>query len=180
MRVSHPLHVLVVCTGNICRSPLAERLLRTRLGDLVSVRSAGTHGLDAWEMEPNAAAELERRGGDPAGHSSRRIGTDDVDEADLVLTMTTAQRTDVLADQPLAMSRTFTLLEFAALLDQHDGPFDRTATVRGLARRRGAATLEDYDVADPMGQSPEVHAAVAETIAEAVDRIARRLGAVTG
>ncbi|MDQ3422084.1 MAG: low molecular weight phosphatase family protein, partial [Actinomycetota bacterium] len=55
--------MLVVCTGNICRSPLAERLLQRRLGDRAVVRSAGVQGLEASAMDPYAAAQLERLGG---------------------------------------------------------------------------------------------------------------------
>lgn len=173
MPVTQPLRVLVVCTGNICRSPLAERLLRARLGDRVVVTSAGTHGLDAAPMEPNAADELTRWGGDPDGFASHRIVPADVEDADLVLTMTTGHRAAVLAEHPGAMARTFTLLEFAHLLDLQGGSFRGTDSVRDLARRRGVSTLEGYDVADPFGQSPAVHAQAAASIADAVERIAR-------
>jgi len=62
--VTTPLRILVVYTGNVCRTPLAERLLQARLGARAVVRSAGVRGLDAAAMDPNAAVELVRRGGD--------------------------------------------------------------------------------------------------------------------
>ncbi len=175
--VPRPLRILVVCTGNVCRSPLAERLLQAYLSDRASVRSAGVQGLDRAEMDPLAAAELARRGGDPAGFRSRRVTPAAVREADLVLTMTTAQRSAVLADEPTALTRTFTLRELAHLLaDAPAGQLD-AARIAELARRRSAATLERYDIADPIGQSAAVHAQVADDIEEAVAAIVARLGA---
>jgi protein-tyrosine phosphatase len=77
--VDRPFHVTVVCTGNICRSPMGEVILRdlfeeAGLGDAVTVDSAGT---TRWEVgspiDPRAAAELRRRGYDVPG-SQRSIG----------------------------------------------------------------------------------------------------------
>ena len=167
--------MLVVCTGNTCRSPLAEWLLQDRLGDLAVVRSAGVRGLDSAPMESAAAAELRRLGGDPTDFRSRRLSGSDVTGADLVLTMTAAHRSEVLAEAPTALSRTFTLREFAHLLDGLDAPFDPASSIAELARRRGSATLEDYDVEDPIGQPAVVHAHVADRIVQAVDTIAPHL-----
>ncbi len=177
--VATPLEVLVVCTGNLCRSPVAERLLADRLGGRHTVRSAGVHGLEGADMDPYAAAELARRGASPAGFRSRRLCRADVQRADLVLTMTTAHRSVVLAEEPAALSRTFTLKEFAHLLQAADagGGADATAASIGeLARRRSTATLDDYDVVDPIGEPAHVHAEVAAEIEAAVDVIAARLG----
>ena len=175
--VATPLRILVVCTGNICRSPLAQRLFEDRLGDRVMVRSAGVRGLDAAEMDPLAAVELARRGGDPAGFRSRRLQPADVREADLVLTMTAEQRSEVLAEEPAALSRTFTLRELVDLLDKSSvDPLD-TKGIAELASQRSTATLERYDIDDPIGESAAVHAAVADEIDAAVAVIAERLGA---
>src|SRR5215213_2499267 len=95
-----PFSVLHVCMGNICRSPMAERLLRQavweRVGDradeLLLSRSAGTGGWHAGEaMNPPAARELRRRGGDDAGFAARRLLGEHIDTADLVLTATAEQ-----------------------------------------------------------------------------------------
>lgn len=170
-RVTTPLHVLVVCTGNLCRSPLAERLLAARLAGRHSVRSAGVHGVEGSRMDPYAEAELRRRGGDATGFQARRLRRADVQGADLVLAMTIAHRAAVLAEEPSALARTFTLLEFAHLL-QVSAP---GASIGELARWRSNSTLDRYDVADPIGASAEVHAEVAAEIESAVDVIAARL-----
>lgn len=174
-----PLRILVVCTGNVCRSPLAEQLLQTRLGARALVRSAGVQGLDDAPMDPDAAAELVRRGGDPAGFRSRRLQPIDIRAADLVLTMTIAQRSQVLTEEPTALDRTFTLRELAHLLGSPDGPGavrgTDAAAIAELARRRSVATLDRYDIADPVGQPASVHTEVATEIDEAVAVVVERL-----
>lgn len=167
-----PLRILVVCTGNICRSPLAERLLQRLLGNHSVVRSAGVRGLDAAPMDPDAAAQLRRLGGEPDDFNSRRLTGAHVTAADLVITMTRAHRSEVLAVEPRGLRRTFTLLELAHLLQQEHAPFDPDSTIARLADRRSRATLDDYDIADPIGRPAEVHAEVADQIAAAADIIA--------
>jgi len=85
------MEVLMVCTGNICRSPMAEGLLRHMLpetwGRDIRVRSAGTHGLDsapASDFAIQAAAEL---GVDIGGHRARSLDPEMVSRADLILVM---------------------------------------------------------------------------------------------
>ncbi len=86
-----PFHITVVCTGNICRSPMGEVILRdlfrdAGLGDDVTVDSAGT---TRWEvgnpMDPRAVAELRRRGYEVRGHLARQFEPAWIPETDLVL-----------------------------------------------------------------------------------------------
>jgi protein-tyrosine phosphatase len=175
------MRLLFVCTGNICRSPLAERLASTwaeqSLGAgaaTVHIASAGTDALDGRSMDSRSAAALTKLGGDPIGFAARTIVPEMADGADLVLTMTRRQRRLVLAQAPRALRHTFTLPEAADLI--------RTADLRGLAdlplhRRAGALAdrlnagrarrrgLESDDVFDPIGQSGSVHSQVAARIA---------------
>ena len=94
MSTNRPYRVTVVCTGNICRSPMGEFVLRERfeqagLGDRVVVDSAGTH---SWEVgnpaDPRTLAVLARNGHDDFGgseHVARRFERAWFDEVDLVL-----------------------------------------------------------------------------------------------
>ena len=91
--MSEQFTILVVCLGNVCRSPLAERLLRMRieqmLGDgasAVRVSSAGVRALVGDPMNESSAAELRRLGGDPDGFVSSQVTAARATEADLVLT----------------------------------------------------------------------------------------------
>jgi protein-tyrosine phosphatase len=178
------MRLLFVCTGNICRSPLAERLATSwaeqSLGAgaaTVHIRSAGTDALDGKSMDKRSAAALVDLGGDPTGFVAQTIHPRMADEADLVLTMTRRHRRLVLAQAPRAMRHTFTLPEAADLLRTADlrGIADlplrqraRELAVRlndGRARRRGH---DSDDVFDPIGESSGVHRQVA-------DRISRKL-----
>ena len=182
-----PFRILMVCTANICRSPLAEHLLRRALesrGERLHapefvVRSAGTHGWDGSEMDAAAAEQLRRLGGDPTGFLARTLDPGDCEEADLVLTATLPHRAAVLQQVPQALKRTFTLLEFAHLVAHVDEVRQAAGDPHGLVTRaataRGAAQLETYDVVDPYGAAPDVHRETADLVREAVRTIAAAL-----
>lgn len=190
MRVSEHFTVLVVCLGNVCRSPLAEHLLRMRLAgflgagaDAVRVTSAGVRALVGNPMDEHSAAELRRLGGDPDGFASRQLTGALVGEADLVLVATRPLRSRVLEEAPRALRRAFTILEFAALatadvLGQRrvSGPADLVARA---AAHRSSTPLDGYDVPDPIGRPQQVHREVADLLDASCSDIARALtGAV--
>ena len=177
--------ILVVCTANICRSPLAEHVLRDALATAqtgqpdFAVSSAGVLGWVDSPMEPHAAAELRRLGGDPGEFRSHSFQGAEALEADLVLTATLDHRAAVLLEAPEALRRTFTLLEFAHLVSEvpqvrtsAHGPHD---VVRRAAACRGEAHLGCYDVPDPYGRDREAHRETADMIYQACLVIARAL-----
>jgi protein-tyrosine phosphatase len=187
--------VLLVCTGNVCRSAVAERLGRTYLAELLTddagairLVSAGTRGVVGSAMHPDSARVLEGLGAHPGDFRARRLTERLVADADLTLTMTRRHRADALALAPRALTRTFTLREAAALLElveegrdvQADSFADRArALIRQMAgaraRRPGS---EDDDVRDPIGRPVEVHQMVGEAIAEALHPVLRRFAAL--
>lgn len=186
--VDRPFRVLFVCTANICRSPLAERLFPLALGmderDGFRANSAGVHAYDGLEMDPSAAAQLCRLGGDPAAFRSRQLTDQACADSDLILTMTREHRSDVLQRSPRALRRTFTLLEFVhANLGEPDAqpPGDpgtlksRAAVVAKAAASRGLSRPPEYDIADPFRESEEQHQQVADIIHAAVESLAARL-----
>jgi protein-tyrosine phosphatase len=85
--------IITVCTGNICRSPMAEYMLRgtfeeAGLADEVEITSGGTTSWETGEpIDPRAGAELRELGYDPSGHRARQITPEELDEADLVLAL---------------------------------------------------------------------------------------------
>lgn len=87
-------HVLVVCTGNVCRSPMAEGLLRARFARLGrgSVESAGIAALVGRPAEPYAVEAVARRGVDISGHRARQLTPELLAAADVVLVMEDGQR----------------------------------------------------------------------------------------
>src|SRR6266540_3364349 len=95
-------HILLVCTGNQCRSPVGSELLRKRLearNVTADVRSAGVR-IQEREMSGDLVVALQDRGIDLSGHRTRSLGRDDVLRADLILTMEHHQVADVALLDP--------------------------------------------------------------------------------
>lgn len=165
------LHVLFVCTGNICRSPTAERLTVAHAAERgisgLAVSSAGTRALIGHPIHPEAALVLQSLGVDGANFAARQINERIAADADLVLTMTRAHRDTVLEHAPHRLRRTFTLSEAARLVSDCGAQ-----SVEDLAALRRRITAdESFDISDPIGQSADFFAAVATQIAECLTPI---------
>jgi protein-tyrosine phosphatase len=182
-----PLNILFICTGNICRSPLAAQLLTAGLAssstpdDAVRAASRGTHARGGLEMDALSARQSATHGGDPAGHRSERLTPADLREADLVVTMTLAQRAAAARMLPVASRKSVTLLELARLVEHN--PIDVAAERREpveqlqhLLSRRSAMPPprreSELDIADPFRKSAATHAKVARQIDDAVSTLA--------
>jgi protein-tyrosine phosphatase len=180
--------LLFVCTGNICRSAAAERLARAGLirrlgpGAPVDVSSAGTRGLVGEPMDPAALTALRAVGGDGDGFVARRLDARVTRDVDLVLTATREHRAAVVRIAPTLLRCTFTIREFDRLAGAVD-PARLPRRANGVARMRaavddaassrgmlGPTTPAADDVADPIGASPELHAAVVGQISAALER----------
>jgi protein-tyrosine phosphatase len=163
--------VLLVCTGNICRSALGERLGRAYLADVlgedagaVRLVSAGVQAVVGSAMHPDSALVLRGLGGSPDGFVARQLVDDMAIDADLALTMTRQHRRDVLRMAPRALARTFTLREAAGLLDivgedvevPGDGLADRARNlvkeIASARSRRQSGTGDD--IRDPAACRP--------------------------
>lgn len=178
-----PFRILTVCIGNVCRSPVAERLLRHHLAEHVErgtlvVESAGVGALVGREVEPAAAQQLARLGGSGAGFVARQVTDRLLGEADLVLTATTDIRARALREVPSALKRTFTLGEFATICEGGDESAATTPLdlVGYATMHRTLAAGLDLDVPDPMGRDESVHQVIADQIDAYVTVIAARLG----
>ncbi|MGN2248730.1 low molecular weight protein-tyrosine-phosphatase [Frateuria sp. GZRe14] len=102
--------VLVVCIGNICRSPTAEYLLRERLrGRATTVDSAGLAALEGKPIDPLAGALLAERGIDASPHRARQLDKAAIVAADLILVMQRAHLDSLARYSPHAVGRTFLL-----------------------------------------------------------------------
>jgi protein-tyrosine phosphatase len=112
-RVSLFRTVLIACVGNICRSPMAEALLRHARPDL-DVGSAGLAAMVGEPADPLAAALLAERGLDLSAHRARQLTAAMVEEADLVLVMERWHVLDVEALTPAARGRVHLVGRFGA------------------------------------------------------------------
>ncbi|SOE00395.1 arsenate reductase/protein-tyrosine-phosphatase family protein [Blastococcus haudaquaticus] len=187
-----PFTVLLVCTGNICRSALAERLgrayLTERLGaDAAAVRleSAGTRAVVGSAMHPDSALVLQGYGAEAGDFRARQLADGMSADADLTLTMTRVHRREVLRAAPRALQRTFTLREaadLAQLLDparRLDGA-DLPSRARSLVKEMAAARSlrhggDEDDVPDPIGKPLHVHEQVGELIVGALLPVLSRI-----
>lgn len=176
-----PPRILVVCTGNICRSPMAEGFLRrdlqARFGpDAAAVTSVGLYAMDGHEVTEGSVVAARERGVDIAQHRATQISVDAVREADLILCMTQEHRRDVVDLVPEVAKRTFTLKELVRLLrpDSQDGAspsWARRMHDAEQARAGGAPHPYPEDVADPIGQPLQAYRGVAWEIDDLVRRL---------
>jgi protein-tyrosine phosphatase len=101
-------NVLVVCVGNICRSPMAEAMLAHRVsGSGVMISSAGTHAMLSSTMDPLAQAVLQVNDIPAHKHRSRQIDVQMLHQADLILLMEQRQMQSVLKLAPEVRGKTF-------------------------------------------------------------------------
>ena len=133
--------LLFVCSGNVCRSPMAEGLMREWLGPDSGwrVASAGVSALEDCPATPQAVEVLRPRGLDLSAHRSQQLTRELVDAADAIVVMTAAHRATIRQCFPEAAGRLFLLKSFDS-------------------------TARDGDVLDPIGLSLETYRSVCEEI----------------
>jgi protein-tyrosine phosphatase len=157
----------MVCTGNICRSPMAEgftrRFLEERGTEGVRVESAGVSGWEGSGPTEEAVQALEEKGIDISHHLARRLNRRMIESADLIVAMSREHRDATLRIVPTAAGRTFTLKELVHLLEGNrwpttDDPLSpperMMARIERANARRGVLPggIREADVGDPLGK----------------------------
>jgi len=159
------MHVLFVCSGNVCRSPIAERLthayaLAHGLPRLTA-ESAGVRALVGFPIEPVAARVIEGLGASAHGFRARRLRPEMIKRADLVLAMTEQIR-DRSMELLLGTSHcTFTLREARRIATDTGA---RTVAELAVARRE-YGEIDDANISDPVGLGEAAFAQVGDRIA---------------
>jgi len=106
-------NLLFVCSGNSCRSPMADGIIKTMLDEkFVQIKSAGTAAMDGLPASENARIVVKEFGGDISNHQTRYLTKEQVDEADLILVMEYKHYETVLELAPDATIKTFLLKEY--------------------------------------------------------------------
>ena len=150
--------VLFVCSGNTCRSPMAEAIFdelsddHPRLRNNVKCASAGTMAFDGDRMMDHALDALEKMGIDGSRHRSKRLNERLVDEADIILTMEACHMDELEALYPEAMEKTHTLKGYVAGVEGY--PDD---------------SEDEYSVDDPYRMPLDTYEEVACEIREAIE-----------
>ncbi len=180
-----PFRILTVCTGNICRSPMAERLLRAGLDERFPgqfiVESAGTGALVGNPIDPRVAGFIRVLGGSAEDFSARQLTPELLCGQDLVLTLTREHRSRVVELAPQMLRKTFTLLEFARLLpalqvdDRLQGAARLNASIPRALRSRSAhiGLPNSDDVVDPYRREDDVYQRMSHELSPAIDQVVR-------
>jgi protein-tyrosine phosphatase len=186
--------ILFVCTGNTCRSPLAEGLMRKlaeEAGLGVEVRSAGVYASDGTAISHHSAAILREQGAG-ADLSSSALKQEHIRWADLILTMTTGHKSAVLQRFPEAVEKTHALKEFVevgedvlAAIDEREKLIAELQLKQALSQeitREERARLDqlereipDFDIQDPFGGSLEQYRQAAVEIEAGLRKLIARL-----
>lgn len=113
------MNIYLICTGNTCRSPMAEALLRSRYINEVTVRSAGIHASNGMPISMNAKKLIEEAQL-PHTPVSKSVTIEDIEWADVILTMTESHKQAMIHSFPDVKQKTYTLKEFAGFKKDKD------------------------------------------------------------
>ncbi|MUT65100.1 low molecular weight protein arginine phosphatase [Paenibacillus sp. NEAU-GSW1] len=186
--------ILFVCTGNTCRSPMAEAMLKDmaqREGLRIEVRSAGVSTIDGLAISGHAAQTLREKRVEHHG-ASRSISGEAVDWADLILTMTSGHKRGLLQWYPEAVDKTHTLKEFAhqnesavADIEELERLYSEMHLKQALGQKLTAeeraklleleSRIPSMDIVDPFGGTLDMYRSCANEIEVGLQKLLEKL-----
>lgn len=188
-------NILFICTGNTCRSPMAEALLRAKANGRFAVRSAGVLAAAGYPAAGEASRVLQNQGISLQQHHSKPLDQALVDWADVILTMTQHHKSSVLQQFPESIDKVYMLKEYAddnvdvkRTWQKLEACYAELETERALSHSDNVEALQEeirilearlpnYDISDPFGGSVEEYQAVCKEIDQWLDRLIKKEGA---
>lgn len=199
------MNILFVCTGNTCRSPMAEALLKHKFPE-VNVKSAGVFAHNGERISQHAVDVLKERGVD-ANHVSQRVTPRLLQWADVVLMMTTGHKQALMMEYPNHQEKYFTLKEYVSEADKEvwgqlkkiyaDFEIKRSKYIKENGRKLDQKILEEnlssllekelneirilerslinYDISDPFGGSLSVYKKTLMELEENINLLIEKL-----
>lgn len=149
------MNIVIVCTGNTCRSPMAEAILKDALIkrgeeiDKFNITSSGISTTDGLDASNHSISALREMNIDLKNHKSKLLTLDLVKKSDLILTMTKAHKDIILNSMPQFSDKVFTLKEFA---DDND-----------------------MDIVDPFGGNLEIYKFTAKDIQNTINKLVDKI-----
>lgn len=141
------MKLLFVCTGNTCRSCMAEAIAKSEAEKLnldIEISSAGVHAFKGDSASKNAVIVMQEMGIDLSCHIARPVTDEIIEDNDLILTMTKSHKDMLISIFPSSKGKVFTIMEYAGL---------------------------DGDVVDPFGGDVEIYRNCAKQLKYLIDRI---------
>jgi protein arginine phosphatase len=143
------VRILFVCTGNTCRSPMAEAILKNKAVDGLEVKSAGVFAVNGSQASSHAKTVLQENN-IPEDHQSTMLTAAEINWASHIFTMTEGHKWSVVGQYPAAADKTFTIKEFAGILN-------------------------NPDIVDPYGGSVEHYRETFKELSNVIEKIIQRL-----
>ncbi|WP_019227315.1 low molecular weight protein arginine phosphatase [Sedimentibacter sp. B4] len=155
------MNILLVCTGNTCRSSMAEGIFKQMLIDSnienINVSSAGLSAFQGDRANQKAVDVLKNQGIDISRHRARQLTGEIINSSDLILTMTTAHKMSIINYDPQSKGKVFTLKEYASNTDGEES---------------GNMNL---DIHDPYGRDYSVYESVMSEIRFEIESVVNKL-----